>query len=506
MEKIRLGELCAATSLFTDLGTGQPVEHGLRSCLVSMRLAHALGLDVATKRETFFVSLLRFLGCTADSYLAAELFNGDDVGFLSKMAPVAMGSPREELVGLFQAATGSAGFPGGLRALFGAFADRTGKDQLLEAHCEVGSRLATDMGLPPNVSGALAVAYARWDGKGVPRGVGGEDIPISIRVSLVARDLELWSRDFGPERAAETLRKRSERAYDPTVAAACLSFGIDQLRRSDDDLWETVVGMEPDPWAIVAGSEAIGRALGALGDFADLKAPEFGGHSRSVRRIVEAAGERARLSRAESEILGMAASVHDVGMVAAPARVWRRADRSPAEVEQAQAHPMWSQRLLSRVGGLGEVAVLAGRHHERNDGSGYPAGLEGDLGRSVGLLACAELYEERMRHGWSLDRVAEEITRLGGAGGLAAGDVRCVLDAVGVAMPLVEVERPAGLTEREVDVLRLLATGHTNRQIAARLGITIRTVGSHVEHIYAKAQVRTRAAATLFAAKHDLVG
>jgi DNA-binding NarL/FixJ family response regulator len=336
--------------------------------------------------------------------------------------------------------------------------------------------------------------------------LGGDAIPLSMRVSVVARDLELWGREFGSERAAETLRQRSERAYDPAVVDAALDLGVERLRRCDADLWETVLHLEPDPRIVVEGSGAVGRALGALGDFADLKAPEMTGHSRRVRRIVDAAGEIARLSGEECEMLGMAASVHDVGVVAAPARVWRGSGGSPAEVEQARAHPMWSQRLLARVAGLGEVAALAGRHHERLDGTGYPSGLDGDLGRSAGVLVCAELFDEHMRETGSADLVVEEMTRLVGAGALSAGDVRVVLEAVGVSMPLVEVERPAGLTEREVDVLRLLAKGHTNRQIANQLGISTRTAGSHVEHIYAKAGVRSRAAATLFAVGHDLVG
>ena len=63
---------------------------------------------------------------------------------------------------------------------------------------------------------------------------------------------------------------------------------------------------------------------------------------------------------------------------------------------------------------------------------------------------------------------------------------------------------PAGLTEREVEVLRLIAQGRTNKQIAEALVITEKTAGHHVEHIYAKAGVSTRVGAALFAMRHDL--
>lgn len=506
MGPVRLGELCAGASLFTDLGTGQPVEHGLRTCVISMRLAEVLNLDGETQRETFFVSLLRFLGCTADSYQVADLFDGDELGFFSGMAPMTMGSPVEELSGSVRVGSRLAGVTGGLRAVLGAVADRGVKDRLLDAHCEVASRLAHDMGLASNVSAALDKAYARWDGRGVPRGVSGKAVPISIRLSVVARDLELWGREYGSASAAETLRSRREQAYDPTVVDAALDVGIDALRRCDDDLWELVCDLEPAPRAELDDPASIRRALQALGDFADLKAPEFTGHSRRVERIVAQAAEVAGLTGTEFETLACAGCVHDVGVVAVPVRVWQTLRPGPGDTEQRRLHPMWTTRLLGRVADLSGVADVAGRHHERADGSGYPAGLSGEMGRSAGLLACAELYDEALSRTRDADQVAKEMRRLEGEGSLSKKDVSAVLAAVGAASPLVDVERPGRLTEREVDVLRLLATGHTNRQIAGQLGISPKTVGSHVEHIYAKAGVRTRAAATLYAVQNNLIG
>ena len=80
-----------------------------------------------------------------------------------------------------------------------------------------------------------------------------------------------------------------------------------------------------------------------------------------------------------------------------------------------------------------------------------------------------------------------------------------MLAAAGQATRAPHVVRPAGLTEREVDVLRLIARGHANKQVAVTLGISPKTVGHHVEHIYAKAGVTTRAGATLFAMEHGLL-
>ncbi|HVM52124.1 MAG TPA: helix-turn-helix transcriptional regulator [Acidimicrobiales bacterium] len=65
---------------------------------------------------------------------------------------------------------------------------------------------------------------------------------------------------------------------------------------------------------------------------------------------------------------------------------------------------------------------------------------------------------------------------------------------------------PAGLTGREVEVLRLVAAGNTNKQIAAALYVSDKTVARHLSNIFAKVGVSTRAAATAFAFEHGLVG
>ncbi len=503
-----MAELCAATSLFTDLGTGQPTEHGLRACLVAMRLADALDLDAAARGEVFYVSLLRFLGCTADAGELAAMAGGDDVRFLAGMAPVAMGSPREEIARMVRLVGSGQRWPRRLRTLARALTDPKGGERLLSAHCEVGARLATEMSLPERVPTALEAAYARWDGRGVPAGLAGDDIPVSIRVSIVARDIELWARETGHDAARQVLAQRRGRAYDPAVIDAALGVGVDRLCDLGGGLWQAVLDREPGAVRWLSGPP-LRRAFAALGDYADLKLPERTGHARRVARLASAAAEVAGLDGDEAEDLVRAALVHDVGMVAVPVGVWRGGVRAgDAESELVRLHPHWSARVLGRCVGLGRVALVAGQHHERWDGSGYPFGLIGDQGRVSGLLACAVLFDEiaaiddpRQTAG-----AAAELATLADAGALGRRDVHSVLEAAGLEAPRTRNDRPAGLTEREREVLGLLARGLTNRQIASALRVSVKTVGAHIEHIYVKADVRSRAAATLFAMQHDLVG
>lgn len=502
MDRVRLAELCMATSLFTDLGTGQPTEHGLHACRAAMRLAAALGCDTDVRREVFYVSLLRFLGCTADAHQVGALAGDDEIGFLAGMAPVTMGSPREQIGRMIGLVAASRPIPQRLRALARAVTDPKGKQRLLEAHCEVAVRLADEMGLPTGVVAALGDAFARWDGRGVPAD-SGTDIPLSVRVSIIARDTELWGREVGADAARRVLEDRRGAAYDPTAVDVALGIGVEALLDNDEDVWDTLLDLEPVPHVRVSGPAQV-RALGALGDFADLKLPERSGYSRRIARIVAAAAEAAGLDAAERVVLVRAALVHDVGVVAVPADVWRSQPRPGSSGwEQVRLHPHWSERVLARCSGLGRVATVAGRHHERLDGTGYPAGLTGDIDRASRLLSCAVLYDELRTTGTA--DVAAELARLVATGALREEDVRAVLGGVGIAAPLLEAVRVADLTEREVEVLSLLARGGTNRQIAEQLSVSVKTVGAHVEHIYVKAGVRSRAAATLFAMQHDLL-
>lgn len=201
------------------------------------------------------------------------------------MAPVTMGSPGEQLPRLTGLVAVGQPVPRRLRAFARALTDPDVGAGLLAAHCEVGDRLATELGLPSEVATALGTAYAQWDGRGVPRGIAETDIPQSMRISTVARDAELWTREAGPEAARQLLRRRRGRAYDPEAVDAALELPMSPLDDSpDEDLWQTVVALEPKPQVTVSGTRLM-RALAALGDYADLKVPERSGRARRVARL-----------------------------------------------------------------------------------------------------------------------------------------------------------------------------------------------------------------------------
>lgn len=508
----RLAELIAALSLATDLGTGQPMEHALRTCLLSVRLAPELGLDDEQRRDLYYVALLRSVGCSADAHEAAALSGGDELAFRALMAPVFMGEKPELLGQLMRHLGAGEPAPRRLRLLLGALADPHGLERTIAAHCEAARRLAAWLRLPEPVQQALGHAFERWDGQGFPAHLTGERIPLPARIALVARDVELLSRAGGIELMTELLSRRRGRAYDPAIADAFLVHGARLLGELEPErVWEAVLEEEPAPRERV-GEGRLDGVLGAFAAFADLQSLFLSGHSQAVAELARRAATRAGLGASEAALLRRAGLLHDLGRIGVPNGIWDKpASLTPAERERVRLHPYLTERVLSRCPALGPLATLAASHHERLDGSGYHRGLPAPLlSPGARLLAAADAYQamtepRAYRPALSPGEATEQLRAEVRAGRLDRAAVAAVLSAAGQQAGPLAGAWPAGLSDREVDVLRLIIRGLPNRAVAQQLNISAKTVGHHVEHIYAKIGVSTRAGAALFAMEHDLL-
>jgi HD-GYP domain-containing protein (c-di-GMP phosphodiesterase class II) len=507
----RLAELTIALSLATDLGTGQPMEHGLRTCWLSLVASEALGLDAATRSTIYYVALLRFLGCTSDASDTAAMAGGDDVAFNQTMAPMlnARGSESARYF-MSHLARDQPPLRRGGRVVR-AMTDPKAAARSLSGHCEVAARLAARLAMPEPVRHSLAHAYERWDGKGHPEGLAGDAVPLAIRVVTVARDLELWAREAGWREANEVLARRRGHAYDPAVVDVFASEGEVWLSEISDDPYAAVLDAEPGE-VVVVDADGLDDALGAVADFTDLKSPFFRGHSTGVAELAGAAAVVAGLSSEDATALRRAALGHDVGRVGVPSGIWDQPGALRADQwERVRLHPYLTERVLRRSALVAPFATVASHHHERVDGSGYHRGAAGDqLAIGARLLAAADAFHAMTeprphRAALTIDEARAALLADVDDGRFARAEVDAVLAAAGQPTPATRLERPANLTEREVDVLRLIARGLSNKEAAAELGISRKTVGHHIEHIYAKAAVSTRAGATLFAMENGLL-
>ncbi len=508
---LRLAELMACLSLATDLGTGQPMEHALRVCLLSAELGNELGMTETEVADVYYIALLRAIGCVSDAHLIAQRF-GDELRALAQISLMDMAQPSEMLDLLFRRV--GQGQPVLRRARMVAAALKAGpgeRNVTISAHCEVAEGLARRLGMRDEVAVGVTQVYERWDGKGSPRQIRGEQIMRAARVVILARDAELFHRIDGVEGAVSVMRQRSGTLYDPEIVECFCRKATGLALLLEADAWNTVLATEPGPRPMLV-SAARERASRAVADFVDLKSPFTSGHSSGVARLACAAAKQMGFGEEEITTLRQAAYVHDLGRVGISARIWEKPGPFGAnDWEQVRLHPYYSERVLSRPPALAQVAVIAGQHHERLNGSGYYRGIPGSmLSPLARLLAAADVYHamvERRPHrpAHTSDAAAGQLQMEARDGRLDPDAVNAVLSAAGHRVSQMRRAWPMGLSDREVEVLQLVGQGLTNRVMAGRLGISQKTVGHHIQHIYNKLGVSTRAAATLFALQHDLL-
>lgn len=511
-EQVRAAEVIAACCLATDLGMGFPFEHGLHATLMAQRLAGLLGVDSETKSHTYYCCLLTYTGCTTDADISIRIFGGNRT---ENITPVQFGSSPQMLGGVVRAVTPpdlpphrrayeiGRRLPRAVRFLKGG--------PHFAALCDVAEMMAQRLGLPPSIHRLFVYLTERWDGKGVLGRAKGDEVPLPIRIGGVARDAAYQRLIGGDDHAVAVIRERAGKAFDPEIANAFAAEAAEVLAAADapESAWEATLAAEPKPWLTLQGKE-IDRALAAMGDFADLLSPFHSGHSAGVAKLAVSAAERCRFDPADVERVRRAAHLHDLGRVAVSPRVWLKPGLlSAGEWEQVRLHPYHTERVLSRSPLLASLTEIACNHHERLDGTGYHRGVSAaSLSPPARLLAAADAFHamtEPRPHRAALpaEAAAEELAREAGAGRLDPDMVRAVVEAAGQPAP--QVERPAGLTEREAEIVGHLAHGLQTKQMARALHISIKTADRHIQNAYRKMGVSSRAAAILFAMEHGLV-
>jgi HD-GYP domain-containing protein (c-di-GMP phosphodiesterase class II) len=380
-------------------------------------------------------------------------------------------------------------------------------------HCEVTRTHALHLGLGADIQAALGDVFERWDGHGMPAGRRGEEVPLPVRLMQVAEDADLQHGLGGLERAVSVVQRRAGAAFDPVVAEAFCRAAPELLDGLDGPaIWETAMAAEPGEPVMLEGAQ-VDEGLRVLGDFADLTVPYTLGHSVAVAEVASAAAERAGLDAEVRLALHRAGLVHNVGRVAVSAKVWNKpAPLSRDEQEKVRLYPYYTERVLQHSELLRSLGDIACRQQERLDGSGYPRGAAAaELSPSDRILAAANVYQAMVeprphRPAHARAGAAELLRDEVHAGRLDATAVGSVLEAAGQEAGRLSPPRPAGLTDREAEVLGLVASGLMTKQIGQRLGISPKTADQHIQNVYAKIGVSTRAAATLFATRQGLAG
>ena len=508
---VRLSELLGVLSFGADLGMGQPMDHVLRQCLIALGLAERIGLGDDDREAVFFASLVAWVGCHIDAYEQAKWF-GDEMalkrdfrradfanatsGPLFMMRHLGSGLPLHQRLALVPSFVGDG---------------RRAAESMLENHWRASDDLMARVGLKALVRDTVEQSFERWDGRGIPNGLRGEEILVTSRLVNLADVVEVFHRAGGIAAAVSVAQERAGTQFDPDLVETFVAEAnglFEELEAAEP--WQAVLSSAYSPRYQLTGSE-LDVAMEGVADFVDVKSPYTLGHSRGVASLAFDAAGAYGLDPPDATQLRHAALVHDLGRLGVPNSIWDKpGPLSPSEFERVRMHAYLTERMLASSPALAPLADVAVQHHERLDGSGYPRGLTGAEMTPAGrLLAAADSYHARLeprphRPAQTAERAASEV-RDDVRGGRIDGDAaEAVLSAAGHRTPK-RRDWPAGLTSREVDILRLLARGMSNKQISELLVISPKTTSTHVEHIYSKLGVTNRALASLFAAKHGLI-
>ena len=498
--RIRLAEVLTSLAVAIDLGLGVPMQTVLRTTLIGGRLARAAGIAEAGVEAVYYLSLLRYVGCTTTAHESSQFLDELALGELLVMTDEEVMPGLTRLFGEATAQQIAAAFAG---------ADM-GKHQ--RNHCEAGELIAKRLGLAREIVDGLTHTYERWDGRSNQQLAQGEAISLPMRIVQVAYQAGQDSTTRDASEIGVRVQARAGKQLDPKYAALFAEdpehFLADVVRA---DLTEMVLDAEPGEPIWLAGEE-IDRALSAVADFGDLKSPHMLGHSRRVAKIAVAAARAASLPASDVAQIGQAALIHDVGRIGVQSSLLSKpGDLTRAEHERIRLHSYLTGRIFADSPALAPIGALGSAHHERLDGSGYHRGLEAaGLSAAARLLAAANawcaLVETRPHRPQMTE--AEAASALSGQAKEGLFDRNCVdavLTAVGQKGAHSRRSASIALSEREIEVLRLVSRELTNPAIAEALGISPKTVERHVTHIYDKIGVSSRAGAALYALESGLI-
>lgn len=396
---LRVSEVLASLSFALDVTEGQPEGHAVRNTMIGMRLAEEIGLSEERRTALFYALLLKDLGCSSNAAKMSYLFGSDDRAVKRDVKTRDWSS----LTGAVRYVADNVAREGGLMQKVAHFF-RLGLEgpeaarDLIRIRCEQGADIARSLGFPEATARAIHDLDEHWDGGGHPDGLEGEEIDPLGRILGIAQTVEVYVQEYDRETAYEMAEERRGTWFDPDLVDALQSI------RDDESFWASLeaedprrelAAWEPRDRGVPATDERLDLISRAFARVIDAKSPWTRRHSERVTDLALAVGERLGMDEDELRELRRAALLHDIGKLGISNRILdKEGELTDEEYEQVKKHPVHSRKILQRVSPFEEVAGIAGRHHERLDGSGYDRGLEGDeLSVKERALSVADVYE-----------------------------------------------------------------------------------------------------------------
>ncbi len=397
--ELRLAELMGALSYALDITEGQPAGHCVRSCLIGMRLGRELRMSDAALAELYYTLLLKDLGCSSNAARICELYITDDLAFKRDVKRL----DDDQFLETVQFALGHTALGAGLwqrfKVLLGSLRSKEAAAQeLIVTRCQRGASIARRLRFHERVAQGIHSLDEHYNGQGRPERLGGADIPLYSRIALLAQVVEVVSTDSGVEAALLEARHRSGSWFDPALVDVLLRIGKDDelwLQLRSPDVSEHVFDAEPARFSVLVDDEYLDEIAAAFGEIVDSKSPYTAGHSARVALYTDAIAEQLGLSDERRRWLHRGALLHDVGKLGVSNTVLDKPGKLDAsEWDAVRKHAAFTEQILSRIPQFRELAVVAGAHHEKLDGSGYPRGLRAEeIALETRIITTADIFD-----------------------------------------------------------------------------------------------------------------
>lgn len=397
--QVRLAAIIGALSHALDLTEGQPPGHCQRCCWIGFHIGKELGLTEIELWELYYTLLLKDAGCSSNAERLCELYSSDDLHTKHGFTRVDTDSVGQLARFVFTHAAPGAGLNNRLSHIFTLL--RHGEhlaNELVSTRCERGALVARQLGFSETVAAGIRNLDEHWNGNGRPGRREGESIPLGSRIALLAQVADVFYQVGGTAASRNEVRRRSGTWFEPRIVDA-----FERIAR-DPDFWVVfgTADFENRVWALEPGrkdveitEERLDAIALAFAQIVDAKSHFTFGHSERVGHYADALARTMGLSAEHTAWVRRGALLHDLGKLGVSNAILDKPGRLTAEEwAQVKRHPALTEDILGRIGPFRELALVAGAHHERLDGYGYPRGIEaGDIRLETRMITTADIFD-----------------------------------------------------------------------------------------------------------------
>jgi HD-GYP domain-containing protein (c-di-GMP phosphodiesterase class II) len=398
IREIRLAELLSALCHALDMTEGQPAGHCVRCCWIGMHIGREIGLGETKLWELYYTLLLKDLGCSSNAARICQLYLTDDLSFKHDFKQIDGSLPQA--LRFVLAHTGlQAGLAERFRALINLF--QNGGEiarELIDTRCQRGAEIARQMRFGEAVAQGIQNLDEHWDGSGMPSRISGPAIPIYARIALMAQVVDVFHTANGADAARREVASRSGTWFDPQLVEVFARIAARTAfwkMLSSERLQEEIFALEPAQRAAMVDEDYLDDIAAAFAQVIDSKSPYTSGHSNRVTLFTDLIAEEMSLPADKRRWLKRAALLHDIGKLGVSNAILDKPGKLDAdEWEAMKSHAALTETILSRIGAFADLARIAGAHHERLDGKGYPRGLKAhEIVLETRIISTADVFD-----------------------------------------------------------------------------------------------------------------